>query len=119
MRKQLAATVFVTLALAFGSHAFAQTQNSSDAGSRTDPDAASDVRKLPPPGYEAPGSSIPRQNSMDAGSRTDPDAASDVRHMPLQAAQPPGSSIPKQNSMDAGSRTDPDAASDVREGETH
>ncbi|HEV8014037.1 MAG TPA: hypothetical protein VGP48_00820 [Stellaceae bacterium] len=119
MRKQLVATVFVTLSLAFAGHAFAQTQNSSDAGNRNDPDAASDVRKLPPPAYQAPASSIPKQNSTDAGKRTDPDEASDVRHAPQQAAQPPGSSIPRQNSMDAGSRTDPDAASDVREGASH
>jgi hypothetical protein len=119
MRKQLVATVFVTLSLAFASHAFAQTQNSSDAGNRNDPDAASDVRKMPLPAYQAPGNSIPTQNSTDAGKRTDPDEASDVRNAQQQASQAPGSSIPTLNSMDAGKRTDPDAASDVREGASH
>jgi hypothetical protein len=110
MRKQLVATALVTLSLAFGGAAFAQTQNSSDAGKHEDPDASSDVRNTPIPFNQAG----PAAQSTDAGHHEDPDAASDARQQAM-TPKPPQPVGPPADSIDAGHHEDPDAASDAHE----
>jgi hypothetical protein len=112
MPRQLLATALIAASLSIGGAAFAQTQNSTDAGNHTDPDAASDVREMPIP-TQQPG---PAAQSTDAGHHEDPDAASDVRE---QATPPQQVGSSPAESIDAGHHDDPDAASDAREGSPH
>jgi hypothetical protein len=116
MSRKVLATALVALSLSLGGAAFAQTQNSTDAGKRTDPDASSDVRETPIPHNQA-GPAAAAQ-STDAGKREDPDAASDIREQAMtpKSPQPVG---PPGNSTDAGHHEDPDAASDAQEGSSH
>ena len=106
MRNRLLATTFFSMSLALSGIAFAQTQNSTDAGKRTDPDAASDVREAAPPAI-APSAGMSDRTTTSTTVRVAPAP-------PQQATEP----LPHQNSTEAGKRNDPDAASDIREGET-
>ena len=111
MRRQLLSTAFIAASIALGGVAFAQSQNSTDAGKRTDPDAASDVREgasmpaIAPSGRAASG----QAGTIDQGQAG---VAPDNRHR-QQAIAP----VQGQNSTDAGKRNDPDADSDAKEGQ--
>jgi hypothetical protein len=110
MQKFLAPAL-IALSLSISGAAFAQSQNSTDAGKHTDPDASTDVRETPIPPQQA----APAAQSTDAGKRNDPDAASDAREQAMKP-RPPEQAAAPANSTDAGKRNDPDAASDAQEG---
>lgn len=106
MRNRLLATTFFSASLALSGIAFAQTQHSTDAGVRNDPDAASDVHEGAAAPVIAPSDRTTTTTSTHSAVRVAPE--------PSQQATVPG----PQHSTEDGKRNDPDAASDLREGET-